>query len=173
MDRAITLGMTDSAFPASFDGSGGLFAFVLFAMIVASCLSSTLALVQIKQLWADRRHGHDPAWAINSAVLTSCITVLMLCVPDTTYMISFGDAEPATLQAILLAKRFFDFLFLAPLIYSMAVFVVWREDIFLKLRSPPAPIYSGYRYARLIRFGGLVALCFGLAVAVTLGRLYH
>jgi hypothetical protein len=165
--------MTDSPFPASFDGSSPLFAFVLFAMIVASCLAITLSIIQVKQLYADRFYGYDPSWAINSAVLSFCIGLLMLCVPDACYMISFGDAAPATLQTILMTKRFMDVLFLGPIIYSMAVFTMWRADIFLKLRSPSNIIYSDFRYARLRRFGGLVGLSGALAIAVTLGRLYH
>jgi hypothetical protein len=173
MNRAVTLGMTKSPFPASFDGSSPLFAFVLFAMIVASCLALTLAIVQVKQLWADRRYGYDPSWAINSLVLAVCCGIIMRCVPDATYMIAFGDAEPATLQTILTTKRFMDFFFLAPVIYWMAIFTMWRADIALKLRSPSNVIYSDFRYARLKRFIGLVGLSGALAIAVTLGRLYH
>lgn len=173
MDRAITLGMTSSPFPASFDGSGGLFAFVLFAMIVASTLALTLWIVQAKQLWADRRFGRDPSWALNSLVLAVCTGIMMRCIPDATYMISFGDAAPVTIQRILTVKRVMDFMFLAPVIYWMAVFWMYRSDIMLKLRSPSNIVYSDFRFAQLKRFAGLVSMSFGLAVAVTLGRLYH
>lgn len=165
--------MTTSPFPASFDGSGGLFAFVLFAMIVASTLALTLGIVQVKQLWADRRYGYDPSWAINSLVLAVCTGLMMRCVPDATYMIAFGDASPATIQRILTVKRVMDFFFLAPVLFWMALFTMWRADISLKLRSPSNVVFSDYRYARLKRFIGLVSLSAGLAVAVTLGRLYH
>jgi hypothetical protein len=173
VNRAITLGMTKSPFPASFDGSSSLFAFVLFAMLVASALALSLAIVQVRQLWADRRFGYDPSWAINSLVLAVCCGLLMRCIPDATYMIAFGDAEPATIQRILTVKRVMDFSFLAPVLFWMALFTMWRADISLKLRSPSNVVFSDYRYARLKRFIGLVGLTFGLAVAVTLGRLYH
>lgn len=169
----MTLGMTNSPFPASFDGSSNLFAFVLFAMIVASTLALTLALVQVKQLWADRRYGYDPSWALNSLVLACCTAVLMRCIPDAIYMISFGDAAPATIQRILTVKRFMDFLFLAPLFYWMAIFRMYRADIILKLRSPSNVVYSDFRFAQLKRFTGLVGLSGALAIGVTLGRLYH
>jgi hypothetical protein len=171
--KAATLGTGNNPFPPSFDGSSKLFAFVLFAMLVASCLGVILATFQVRQLYADRRYGRDASWAINSLVLAVCCGLLMRCVPDAIYMISFGDASPAALATILTVKRVLDFLFLAPVLTWMGLFWMYRSDIQLKLRSPANRVYSDYRLASLKRFIGVVILSGALAVCLTLGRLFH
>jgi hypothetical protein len=168
-----TLGAGRNPFPASYDGSSKLFAFVLFAMIVASCLAITLGSFQIRQLWADRRYGRDPSWAINSLVLAVCCGLLMRCLPEAIYMVSYAEASPFTLSTILTIKRVLDFFFLAPVLYWMATFWMWRTDINLKLRSAANMIYTDYRLASLNRFASVVGLSAALAICVTVSRVIH
>jgi hypothetical protein len=160
--------MVEAPFPPSFEGSSKLFAFVLFAMIVASCLAVILGSFQLRQLWADRRFGRDAAWSINTLVLAVCVGLLMRCLPEAIYMISFGDASTRTLLTILTVKRSMDFMFLAP-----GLFWMWKADVQLKLRNPANVVYSDYRIASLKPFISVVTLSAALAICITLGRLFH
>lgn len=162
-----------SPFPASFDGSGALFGMALASLIIMASLATMLAIILTRHLVADRRMGYDAVAAVRSLVLAVCSVAIMRCVPEVTYMVAYAEAQPATLAIILTVKRTLDVLSLIPVLVWMGTFWVWYPDIVLRLRDPMAIIWADHRLVSLKRFGSIVAMCCALALAITLGRLFH
>ena len=168
-----TLGITNSPFPVSYDGSGLMFGFACFALIVISSLSMMLASLLANHLWKDRSVGYDAVAALRSLVLAVCITAFIRSAPEVAYNISYAEASVNTLRTILFTKRVCDTVSLIPFIIWVATFWVWYPDIVIKLRSPQSLVWSDHRLASLKRFISIVLLSAALASAVTLGRAIH
>jgi uncharacterized membrane protein len=166
--QALGIGTT-SPYPQSFDGSGLLFWCALFAMIVISALASMLGGLLANHITRDRRSGFDHVAALRLQVFAMCIFTIMLCLPNAVYMISYGEATPATLQAILIFKRAIEAASIPVAIAWMALYSISQAGIILKLRSPNSMIWQDHKLASLKRFGWVVVLSAGLAASVTIG----
>lgn len=172
MQEAV-LGVNNSPFPVSYDGSGLMFGFASFALIVICSLSMMLGSLLINHLWKDRTVGYDAVAAIRSLVLAFCVAAFIRSSPEVAYNISYAEASPDTLRTILFIKRVCDSITLIPFMVWTGTFWVWYPDIVLKLRSPQSLVWSDHRLASLKRFVSIVLLSAALASVITLGRAIH
>jgi len=170
--KAIGLATT-SPFPQSFDGSGMMFWWSLFAMIVIPSLAVMMGGMLSKHLYEDRSLGLDLTAWLRTIVLAVCAVATIRCVPEAAYMISYTEAAPATLQTILTIKRACEAVSLYPVLFWMALFWIFYPAIVLKLRSPSSVVWQDHKLPRLKRFISVVILAAGLAASVTLGIAFH
>lgn len=166
--KALGIG-AHSPFPQSFDGSGGLFWFSLFSLIVIPALATMLGTMLGNHLYHDRKYGFDAVAALRALVLAVCITAIVRCAPEVCYMISYSEATPQALQTILSIKRAAEAVSLLPVLFWMGTFVVFYPEIVLKLRSPTSSIWQDHKLSSLKRFIAVVILAAALAGSVTLG----
>ena len=167
------LGVSASPYPVSFGGSGVLFCFALFSLIVISSLALMLGGILGRHIYKDRGYGFDAVAAIRVLVAAVCLVAIMRCVPEVTYMASYAEASHNTLQNILTVKRLLDSISLFPVLFWMAIFWIWYPDIVLKLRSKSAFIWQDHKLSSLKRFISVVSLSAALALAITLGVAVH
>lgn len=167
------LGISTSPFPQSFDGSGVLFLWALFSLIVISSLATMLGSILARHLWLDRKFGIDAVSALRTLVSAVCVVALMRSVPEVVYMIAYSESSPSSLQTILIAKRYFDILSIIPVLGWMGTFWLWYPDIVLKLRSPTSMIWSYNRLPLLRRFASVVVLSAALALSITIGLAFR
>lgn len=168
--REQVLGMTHSPFPVSYDGSGMMFGFALFSLIVIASLSMMIGSLLVNHLFKDRRCGYDGVAALRSLVLAFCVAAFIRCSPEVAYNVAYAEASPSTLQTILFTKRVCDTITLIPFMIWAGTFWAWYPDMVLKLRSTTSMVWSDNRLASLKRFISIVLLSGALASAITLGR---
>lgn len=170
--REQILGMTHNPFPVSYDGSGIMFGFALFSLIVIASLSLMIGSMLVNHLFKDRAYGYDGVSALRSLVLAFCVAAFIRCSPEIAYNIAYAEASPSTLQTILFTKRVCDTITLIPFMIWAGTFWAWYPDMVLKLRSTRSMVWTDNRLASLRRFASIVLLSATLAGAITLGRAF-
>ena len=159
--------------PTSFDGNGFLFAGDLFALLMITSLSSVIATVFGRLLWASRHEARGPAWAFCSLVFAACIAAIIRYPPEIVYSISYGEVSQHTRDVIQNIKRVCNVVSMFPAIFWLSTVYVWRNEIILRLKAPTARIWVDYRFSqgKGLLFS-VTGLSFVLSTAIALGRYF-
>lgn len=112
------------------------------------------------------------AWAYRLLVSAVCTAAIMRCAPEAVYMIAYAEASPETLQALLTIKRLFDVAAFIPFITWISIVHIYSVEIEFAIKYPTGRVWTDHRLHRLKHFVMIFGCAAGLALAITIGRLF-